>query len=266
MGWVTQPLRVIGCEISTVFNPCNQCNPLNPRFRPVSSYASRYYVLRITITPIAPLRGFVKILVSKEESNMAFPSHGVTHRPTVTGTRGMVSSAHPLASLAGAQILLQGGNAFDAVVAVASTLNVTEPYMSGIAGCGYMLIYNAKEDKRYVLDYMGHQSVRSNPRRVFGAGLKRGWYPGRHDSRCLWRLVSTPRPIRQHGPCGYLRASDWTCGERLRCHGEKRGVHGRRRTPILANGREDYHVSWTDTAAGRGTGPKRACPDLPQGG
>ena len=32
---------------------------------------------------------------------MAFPSHGVTHRPTVTGTRGMVSSAHPLASLAG---------------------------------------------------------------------------------------------------------------------------------------------------------------------
>ena len=67
---------------------------------------------------------------------MAFPSHGVTHRPTVTGTRGMVSSAHPLASLAGARILLQGGNAFDAAVAVASTLNVAEPYMSGIAGCG----------------------------------------------------------------------------------------------------------------------------------
>ena len=86
---------------------------------------------------------------------MAFPSHGVTHRPTVTGTRGMVSSAHPLASLAGAQILLQGGNAFDAVVAVASTLNVTEPYMSGIAGCGYMMVYHAKEDTIQVLDYMG---------------------------------------------------------------------------------------------------------------
>ena len=86
---------------------------------------------------------------------MAFPSHGVTHRPTVTGTRGMVSSAHPLASLAGARILLQGGNAFDATVAVASTLNVAEPYMSGIAGCGYMLVYHAKEDKIQVLDYMG---------------------------------------------------------------------------------------------------------------
>jgi gamma-glutamyltranspeptidase/glutathione hydrolase len=67
----------------------------------------------------------------------------------------MVTSAHPLASLSGARILLQGGNAFDAVVAVASTLNVVEPYMSGIAGCGYMLIYNAKENELQVLDYMG---------------------------------------------------------------------------------------------------------------
>lgn len=86
---------------------------------------------------------------------MAFPSHGLTHRPTVTGTRGMVASAHPLASLAGARILLQGGNAFDAVVAVASTLNVVEPYMSGIAGNGYLIMYSAKEKRRRVLDYMG---------------------------------------------------------------------------------------------------------------
>ena len=86
---------------------------------------------------------------------MAFPSHGIIHRPTVTGTRGLVSSASPPASLAGARILLQGGNAFDAAVAVASTLNVTEPYMSGMAGCGYMLIYSAKEKELHVLDYLG---------------------------------------------------------------------------------------------------------------
>lgn len=86
---------------------------------------------------------------------MAFPSHGLTHRSTVTGTRGMVTSAHPLASLAGVRILLAGGNAFDAAIAVASTLNVVEPYMSGIAGNGYMLIYSSKDKTHQVLDYLG---------------------------------------------------------------------------------------------------------------
>ncbi|RKU31780.1 gamma-glutamyltransferase [Candidatus Poribacteria bacterium] len=85
---------------------------------------------------------------------MAFPSHGLTHRSTVTGTRGMVTSAHPLASLAGVRMLLAGGNAFDAAVAVASSLNVVEPYMSGIAGNGYMLIYSAKDKTHHVIDYL----------------------------------------------------------------------------------------------------------------
>ncbi|HIA69310.1 TPA: gamma-glutamyltransferase [Candidatus Poribacteria bacterium] len=114
---------------------------------------------------------------------MAFPSHGITHRSTVTGTRGMVTSAHPIASLAGVRILLQGGNAFDAAVAVASTLNVVEPYMSGLAGCGYMLVYSAKEQRIRVLDYMGtspyqatleaYSEPRSNE-----SGIRSGMVPG----------------------------------------------------------------------------------------
>ncbi len=86
---------------------------------------------------------------------MAFPAHGVTHRPTVTGTRGMVACAHPQAALSGARMLLEGGNAFDAAVAVAAALNVVEPYMSGIAGVGYAIVYDAKNDHRRVLDYCG---------------------------------------------------------------------------------------------------------------
>ena len=86
---------------------------------------------------------------------MAFPAHGVTHRPTVTGTRGMVACAHPQAALSGVRMLLEGGNAFDAAVAVAAALNVVEPYMSGIAGVGYAIVYDAKNDRRRVLDYCG---------------------------------------------------------------------------------------------------------------
>jgi len=67
----------------------------------------------------------------------------------------MVASAHPLASLAGLRILMQGGNAVDAAVATAAALNVTEAYMSGIGGVGYMIIYSAKRQEMKVLDYIG---------------------------------------------------------------------------------------------------------------
>ncbi len=86
---------------------------------------------------------------------MAFSAAGTAHRATVTGTRGMVASAHPLASIAGLRILMQGGNAIDAAVATAAALNVVEPYMSGIGGNGFMHVYSVREKAHGVLDYMG---------------------------------------------------------------------------------------------------------------
>lgn len=87
-------------------------------------------------------------------------------RPASLGKLGMVTSANPLASLAGQKILIKGGNAIDAIVATAASLNAVEPYMSGTAGVGYMLFYSAKDKK-----------VRSL---VFG-----GWVPANFDAKAM---------------------------------------------------------------------------------
>ncbi|MDF0578261.1 gamma-glutamyltransferase [Bradyrhizobium yuanmingense] len=74
-------------------------------------------------------------------------------RPTLFSRHGMVAAAHPLAAQAGARILMQGGNAFDAAVATAAALNVVEPFMSGLAGFGLATIWVAIEQRIRVLDF-----------------------------------------------------------------------------------------------------------------
>ena len=65
-----------------------------------------------------------------------------SHRPEVPGVNGLVTAGHPLASMAGLRILMLGGNAIDASVAVLATLNVVRPQMSGAGGNGFLTYFD----------------------------------------------------------------------------------------------------------------------------
>ena len=59
---------------------------------------------------------------------------------TTWGTRGMVTAPHALAAQAGTDILRQGGNALEAMVAAAATIAVVYPHMNSIGGDGFWVI------------------------------------------------------------------------------------------------------------------------------
>ena len=85
------------------------------------------------------------------------------HRPVAVGVNGMVVSAHPLASLAGLRMLMDGGNAFDGAVATAAALNIVEPFMSGVGGLGVGLVYPAGERRVRVLNFSGRAPKAAEP-------------------------------------------------------------------------------------------------------
>ncbi len=76
-------------------------------------------------------------------------------RAVVRATQGMVASSQPLASQVGIDVLKRGGNAVDAAIAVAATLNVTEPNMTGIGGDCFAMVYSAKTKKLDALNASG---------------------------------------------------------------------------------------------------------------
>jgi len=102
------------------------------------------------------------------------------------GTMGLVSSAHPLATEAGLEILRAGGNAFDAAVAVAAALNVVEPAMSGMGGYGTILVWDAKREAIRYLNASGRIPATVN------ADVFRAPTPGFEAHRRGAKAVSTP--------------------------------------------------------------------------
>src|SRR5579884_3883697 len=101
-------------------------------------------------------------------------------RSPVFARNGMVTTSQPLAAQAGLRILMQGGNAVDAAVATAATLNVVEPMMVGMGGDVFAIVYVAKEGKFYALNASGVAPSGATIARFNALGYKRdpaNWGP-----------------------------------------------------------------------------------------
>jgi len=80
---------------------------------------------------------------------LSFPS---CYASKLTPQKSAIATAHPLATQAGEDILRQGGNAFDAAVAITAALAVVEPYSSGLGGGGFWMLHQSQENKTIFLD------------------------------------------------------------------------------------------------------------------
>src|SRR5438876_479283 len=74
-------------------------------------------------------------------------------KPVTRSRQGLVASQARLGAEAGAGVMAAGGNAVDAAVATAFALTSAEPWMSGIGGIGFMVVYMASEGRAYALDF-----------------------------------------------------------------------------------------------------------------
>lgn len=77
------------------------------------------------------------------------------------GTQGAVTCGHPLGAMAGIRMLERGGSAVDAIVAIAAAVGVVEPYMSGVGGDGFTLVYDASTREVFTVNGSGPAPARA---------------------------------------------------------------------------------------------------------
>ena len=117
-----------------------------------------------------------------------------TTRPEIEGTFGVVTTTHWIATAVGMATLEKGGNAFDAAVASAFTLQVVEPHLNGPGGDVPVILYDVKRGKPEVICGQGPAPAGATIAHyrsegldmVPGTGLLAACVPGMFDT---WMLL-----------------------------------------------------------------------------
>lgn len=86
------------------------------------------------------------------------------------GADGMVVASHPAATRVGADVLIAGGNAVDAAIAMQLALNVVEPMMSGIGGGCFIVVYDAESRQVRVVNARERAPAGASPSMFLDGG------------------------------------------------------------------------------------------------
>ena len=108
-----------------------------------------------------------------------FSSSQTVRKAVVATKAGVVAAQHRRAAEVGAAVLDAGGDAVDAAIATSFAIGVVEPWMSGPAAGGTMVLWRAKEGRAHVIDF-GCKSPRElNPANypLSGAGKSSDLFP-----------------------------------------------------------------------------------------
>jgi len=100
---------------------------------------------RMTLKPGRSLIASALLLLCAFTTQIVVAAENAIPRPE----QSAIASPHPQATAAGREIMVAGGNAFDAAVAISATLAVVEPYGSGLGGGGFFLLRQSGEPTRY---------------------------------------------------------------------------------------------------------------------
>ena len=117
--------------------------------------------------------------------------HWEISKKAVVSEAGTVAAQHHLAARAGAGMLAMGGNAVDAAVAAGLALAAVEPWMCGLGGSGYMVVWLAEEKQAHVLDFQG----------MLPAAISSGDYP--LDPNVPTTIMGFPGVVDRQNEIGY---------------------------------------------------------------
>jgi gamma-glutamyltranspeptidase / glutathione hydrolase len=161
----------------------------------------------------------------------------VWRKTPVRSAGGVVSAQNQKSADVGARVLAAGGNAIDAAAATAFANAAVEPWMSGIGGIGFMMVWDARNKRSHVVDF-GPLSA---------AGLDVKDYP--LTGRMAEDLFGWPEVVENRNITGYKAIAIPGQPEGIRAAVEKFGTWEWRKLiePAVGLAQEGLEADWYTT-------------------